>query len=114
MDNYDLLTKDAKSVLLKLYKNYLEKIASGVARDQAKQFGSSEDIKDNILPDETIDNIDSYCYELRDQNYLHVVGADNSIYLSELTSLAINAMENRFAKNVAKVVNAISKLAPFI
>lgn len=114
MDNYDSLTKGAKVTLLKLYKNYLDKIDSGADRELAKQFGGSDDIKKNIIKDESISNIDSYCHELSDQKLLDITVADDLVYISSLTNLAINIMENRFARNAAKVLNTIVKIGSVI
>ncbi|WP_338232828.1 hypothetical protein [Companilactobacillus muriivasis] len=110
MDNYDSLTKDAKSFLLRLYKNYLDNTDRGTDRNSAKRFGSSLQIQKNITPDISVANISSYCFELDEKKLLHVIPGSNIAYRTELTNAGINVMENRFAKNVAKVLDAIIKL----
>lgn len=114
MDNYDSLTNDSKSFLLKLYKNYLEKINNGIDRDSAKRFGGSIKIQSDITPDISVKNITSYCFELDDKEFLNVMPGSDIAYKTELTNLGINVMENRFARNVSKVLNALAKLKEVI
>lgn len=114
MDNYDFLTRDAKSFLLKLYKNYLDKANNDIDRSSAKRFGSSLEIRSNITPEISIENITSYCFELSDKNFLNVIPGSNIAFKTELTNSGINVMENRFARNAAKVLDAIVKLKTVI
>lgn len=108
------LTKDSDYLICFLYKNYLQKRNSGIPKSQAKNVGSAEDIRQEIFPKWSLDDVEETCRELARVDMLHCFNADNTIYMAILSDNAIIYMENRFENKVNKVIDYIAKIKSMI
>ena len=103
------LTKDADKLLAMIYRNYLDKRKDGVDRDVAKRLGSSQTLKETLSLPYSLGDVDSFCMELHDLGYLHVLPADNTVYHASLTNAGIARLENRFTDGLKSVVEFLTK-----
>lgn len=94
------LTKDALRLLAVIYREYRQRIDSGMSIKRAMMFGSSGDIQKDLLPKASVENVDHWCRELYSVQYLSGLFADGEFYFVQLTDLAIRDMENRFKDNL--------------
>ena len=62
------LSKDAKKVLYRLYKEYLDKRNHGFSKSDSVKFGSSEEIRNSLFPELLFDDVDCFLRELRDND----------------------------------------------
>lgn len=106
----DDLTKDAQYLLTKIYEEYLLNINNGIDKVQAKMIGSSEEINQNLVPEQIVEDTDETMRELGRAGYVTNTLADNMVYFSVLTDKTIIYMENRFSNNVKQIIDFISKL----
>lgn len=111
MDNYDSLTNEARFLLSKMYKIYLERINSGETREQANTFGDSHEIQENIWPNEKIENVDLYAKELSRNKFLDATFADDIVYKSYLSTSAISFMQHKFGNDLKKIGKTILDIA---
>lgn len=110
------LTKESDYLICILYKSYLQKRKNGTSKFNAKIFGSSEDIRDTLLPKWSYEDVDETCCELSRANLLTCSYADDIVSLAVLNDNAIIYMENRFANkidNVLKYMEKIKSAIPF-
>lgn len=102
------LTKESKKVLLKLYKEYLERMQSGVSRDKAKAF-DPDIIGQTLFQEYSSSNFNDYLCELGSNEYLDNFYGSGIVQYTSLTNLAISEMENRFKNGILDVADFISK-----
>lgn len=106
------LTKEAKIVIHKLYKEYIKRRKSGIARNKAKNFVSAEYIKDNFFPNLSLDDINDSIRELNHNKLMDVCYADNKIWLCKLSDYGISFMETLPKDNILNIADFISKFIP--
>jgi len=111
MNNYDSLTNEARLLLSKMYKTYLERINSGETREQANIFGNSHKIQEDIWPDEKTENVDLYAKELSKNKFIDAIYADDIVYKSSLSTSAISFLQHKFGNDLKKVGKAILDIA---
>ncbi len=100
------MTKDAKRLLCKIYKNYLTRIKAGEPKEVARYFDEPALSKceySDILSDNNYDDL----MELYDQKCITYYGAVNSF---ELNKPAIELMQNRFKNGIKDVAEFLLKL----
>lgn len=114
MDDYEKLTNDAKYLLSSMYKLYLERIDNGDSKKSANHFGSSYDIKNALLPNEDVDNVDIYAKELSDKGFLITTYGSNIIWTSKLSTEAIAFMQHKFGNNIKSIAKGIFEISKLI
>ena len=107
-----MLTKDAKTVLYELYKEYRIRRQNHISKSDAKDFISSRSIQENFFPDWSIDDVVDTLRELGRNGYLYNVYSGNTVYHCELTDYAISVMENQKKETFLTAVDFISKFIP--
>ena len=101
-----MLTKESKTVLYHLYKEYRFR------RSASKSFGSSERVQASFFPDWTISDVDDCMRELKRNGFLHTMIASNLVYESELTDDAIAIMDNQKKDTFVNITNFLLKFIP--
>ena len=101
------LSKDAKKVLYRLYKEYLDRHNHGFSQSDSVKFGSSEEIRNSLFPELLFDDVDCFLRELRDNDFLEGLLADGMVYKCELSNYAIATME-------ALPFDALASIADFV
>ena len=104
------LSSDATKLITMLYKDYLEKRKSGIAKSQAIAFGSSHDIHERLCPDWIFEDVDDTCRELSLANLLDCFWADSIAYDVNLSQNGITFMENKFKGNLVAVTKFLADL----
>ena len=107
-----MLTKDSKTVLYHLYKEYHVRRSNGSSRSDSKDFGSSQHVQELLFPDWSVSDVDDCMCELSRNGYLRTHHASNLIYESELTDEAIVVMENQKKETLLNVVNFLAQFIP--
>ena len=107
-----MLTKDAKTVLYELYKEYIVRRHNHISKSNAKDFISSDSIQENFFPDCSIDDIVDALRELGQNGFLYNVYSGDTIYHCELTDYTISVMENQKKETFLTAVDFISKFIP--
>lgn len=107
-----MLTKDSKTVLYHLYKEYCVRRSNGISRSNAKEFHSSESVQKLLFPDWSVSDVDDCMYELGRNGYLSNHHASDLIYDSTLTDKAIVTMENQKKETLLNVVNFLAQFIP--
>lgn len=107
-----MLTKEAKTVLYHMYKEYLVRRDNKVPRAQAKDFGSAESIHALFFPDWSLEDIEDVLRELDRNGFLNNLYADDTVYHCSISDSAIVKMENQKKDTLLSVVDFISKFIP--
>ncbi len=107
-----MLTKESKTVLYHLYKEYRSRRKNGQSRSTSKSFGSSERVQASFFPDWTISDVDDCMRELKRNGFLHTMIASNLVYESELTDDAIAIMDNQKRDTFVNITNFLLKFIP--
>lgn len=106
------LTKDSEKLICVIYKEYLKKRKSGISKSDAKMFGSSHSIHENLLPKWSFKDVDDTCRELSRLEFLQCNWADDIAYHVTLSDKGIVYMENRFKNGIEEISDFISKFIP--
>ena len=77
-----MLTKESKTVLYHLYKEYCLRRTNGLSRNDSKELGSSESVQKLLFPDWSVSDVDDCMCELGQNGYLDNHHASNIIYCS--------------------------------
>ncbi|MFR5112349.1 MAG: hypothetical protein ACLTEF_13890 [[Clostridium] leptum] len=107
-----MLSKDAKTVLYALYKEYLSRRKQGISKSKAKNFDSAQHIYSTFFSDWSLEDIEDTLRELGRNKFLNNYYADQTIYHCELSDLAIVTMENQKKETLLSVADFISKFIP--
>lgn len=107
-----MLTKESKTVLYHLFKEYRVRRSNGLSRKDSKSFGSSEHVQEALFPDWSVVDVDDCMCELSRNNYLDTFHASNFIYESSLTDEAIVELENMKKETLLNVVNFLTQFIP--
>lgn len=107
-----MLTKEAKTVLYHMYKEYLVRRDNQIPRSRAKEFGSAESIHTSLFPDWSLEDIEDVLRELDRNGFLNNHYADDTIYDCELSDSAIVKMESQKKETLLTVADFISKFVP--
>lgn len=108
------LTRDADALICSLYKAYLQDVKQGADIDDAKLFGSSKTIKNNIIPNWSIGRIDEACRELDRNEFLTCLYAEDTVMETVLLSDAIVYMEQRFKRGIDELLDYLVKIRSLI
>lgn len=101
------LTLNAKIVLYKLYKEYLDRRKHGFSQPFSKSFGSFEEIKTNFFSKTPSEDLNDSLHELSDNGFLYDIPINDVTHKYELSNHAIATLET-----IPK--EAILSLAKFI
>ena len=107
-----MLTKESKTVLYHLYKEYCLRRSNGLSRSASKEFDSSESVQKLLFPDWSVSDVDDCMCELGRNGYLDNHHASDFIYDSSLTDKAIVTMENQKKETLLNVVNFLAQFIP--
>ena len=107
-----MLSKDAKTILYTLYKEYLLRREQGISKSKAKNFISAQYIHSTFFSDWYLEDIEDTIRELGRNNFLNNYYADNTIYHCELSDFAIVTMENQKKETFLSIADFISKFIP--
>lgn len=109
MSNVEL-TKDADKLICVLYHEYLNSRSTGISKETARYFGSSEDIQRRFFVGQSEDDITRECWGLHTKGILNCSRGDdlaNNVYL---TNDGIKYMESRFPRGVQEVIKYLSSI----
>lgn len=106
----DELTNETKFVLQTLYKEYLDRINNGISKSQAKEFKYAKFVYDELFSEMLYDDFYDSIKELDIKDFLDCMYGNNTAVKISLTNKSIVEMENRFAKNVKKIIGSLNEL----
>lgn len=106
------ITKDAKSMIYLMYKEYKSRRKNGMSKIDSKTFGSARSIQGNLLPDTLLSDIEDTLRELGRNEYVDNFYASNTIYYCSLSDKAISVLENQSTETFLSVTDFISKFIP--
>lgn len=106
------LTKDAKTMLYKLYKEYSDRRKHGFSKSESKHFGSAETIRINFFPELPSEDIEDSLRELSRNDFLNNLYADNTVYDCRLSDYAVATMENIPKETFDSITDFIAKFIP--
>lgn len=109
-----MLSKDAKIVLYKLYKNYLLRRKNGFSKSESKIVPSVQELQKTLFQDWLLEDLEDSLRELGRNKYLNNLYADDTIYFCELSDSAIATMENLPAKAFTSLVNFLANFIPLL
>jgi hypothetical protein len=107
------LTKDADVLICLVFKSYSEKRSNGLSKTLSNDFGDSETFHKAFVPKWHIDDVYDICAELHRADLMYYMWASGIFLESRLTDNGIIYMENRFERNITKLLDYIKKL-PFV
>lgn len=107
-----MLTKEAKTVLYHMYKEYLVRRDNQVSRSRSKEFGSADSIHASLFPDWSLEDVEDVLRELGRNGFLNNHYADDTVYDCSLSDSAIVKMENQKKETLLTVADFISKFIP--
>ena len=93
-----MLTKDSKTVLYHLYKEYCLRRSNGLSRSASKEFDSSESVQKLLFPDWSVSDVDDCMCELGRNGYLDNHHASDFIYDSSLPIKPLSPWKTRKRK----------------
>lgn len=111
------ITKDAKYILLTLYKDYLTRRKSGKSRQESAYWSNSNKLQSAFFPTMHADDVADCCWELHRKEYISCVPGDDIANHIMLLPDTIVAMEQRFPKGMNELLDTLGKIAallPFI
>ncbi len=107
-----LLTKDAKSMLYTLYKEYNDRRNHGFSKSESKNFDSAEYIHDTFFPELPLEDVEDSLRELGRNNFLNNLYADDTVYCCHLSDYAIATLEALPKETLKSIADFISKFIP--
>ena len=107
-----MLSKDAKTDLYTLNKEYLSRRKQGISKSKAKNFDSAQHIDSTLFSDWSLEDIEDTLRELGRNKFLNNYYADQTIYHCELSDPAIVTMENQKKETLLSIADFISKFIP--
>lgn len=115
-----ILTKEASTVLKKLYSQYKKRLRAGTPASDAKEFENAKVIHKELFPDWSFEAVDSACAELLNAKLLGGFRADGYVYRAYLVNAGIAFSQGLGSKNasnffgrVLELVQAIRSLLPW-
>lgn len=104
------LTKDADTLLVILYKAYLELIDLKGSKSAANFWEDAKFIRNTYFPNVPREDITELCFELKRAGFIYGLDSENSLSEIKLTSDAIVYMENRFQNKVGNILDYLAKI----
>ncbi len=106
------MTKDAKTMLYHMYKEYLLRRDNQQPKSKAKDFDCAETIHDTLFPDWCLEDVIETLRELGRNGFVKNLYADDTVYYCTLTDTAIATMENQKKETLLNVLDFVSKFIP--
>lgn len=106
------LTKDAKTLLYSLYKEYSDRRKHGFSKIDSKKFGSANSIQESFFPEIPLPDIEDSLRELDRNDFLVNFYADDTIYDCVLSDYAIATLEDLPKETLLSIADFISKFIP--
>lgn len=103
------LTKDAKATLYKLYTEYRDKRKHGFSKSDSKDFGSAKEVHESFFSDLSLEDVDDFLLELKNNNLINGTRADGTMYKFELSDYAISTLESLPLDTLTSVAEFILK-----
>ena len=105
------LTQEADLLLCVLYNAYTARRKDGVSRTNARQFGSSQRIQEELLPQMALEDIDDAARDLSKKGLFAFLPADNTVYAdAHLTEDGIIYMEHETSDKFFHLMERIANL----
>lgn len=109
------LTNEAELLLCVLYNAYTSRRKDGMVRTAAKNFGSSQRIQEEWLPQMPLEDIDDAARELKRKGLFTFIGADDTVYAdAKLTEEGIIYMEHETGDKLDQFLERIATLRKII
>lgn len=108
------ITKDARRIMLTLYKVYMDKRDSGMTRSDASYFGDSKSLQKEQFPLDPIDDISDFCWELKTKGYIFCSPGDDLANNITILPETIILMENRFPNGMKQVAEALKAVVGIV
>lgn len=109
-----MLTKDAKTVLYHLYREYCSRRNENISKSNAKDFGSAGSIHASLFPDWSLEDIEDTLRELGREGFVTNLHGDNTIISCTLSDFAIATMENQKKEILISLADFIAKFIPLL
>lgn len=106
------LTNDSKRLLYILYNEYINRRNHNIPKKRAVISDNAKSVQENFMPDELLEDVESYMIELENNNFLDNFYADGTIYYCNLTDFAICKMEELPKDTLLSITDFISKFIP--
>lgn len=106
------LTRDAQKLLCRMYKQYLERCASGLSKTDANYFGDTYLVHKTFCPSVSFEDVDELIWELRRNDYILGDPGDDILSEVSITSSGIVFMENRFKNGIKDVLSFLANFIP--
>ena len=106
------LTNNSKKLLYILYHEYINRPNHNVQAKRAVHFDNAKSVHENFMPDEQLEDVESYMIELENNSFLDNFYADGTIYYCDLTDFAICKMEELPKNTLLSIADFISKFIP--
>ncbi len=110
------LTKDAHTLICLMYKEYCQKVKSGIAKEKANYFSDSEEIQRTLAPKWSHDYTFDICSELCTADLIDGDPGDDMVNDITFTRTGILFMETRFKRgleDIRKYLDTLSNFLPF-
>ena len=107
-----MISKDAKTILYTLYKEYVRRRKAGFSKSEAKLFDSAESIHSDFFSNWLLEDVEDTLRELGRNNLLNNFYADDTVYTCELSDNAIVSMENQKKETFGTIIDIASKFIP--
>lgn len=106
------MTKDAKTMLYHMYKEYLLRRDNLFSKSKAKDFDCAETIHETLFPDWYLEDVVETLRELGRNGFVKNLYADDTVYHCNLTDNAIAIMETQKKETLLNVLDFVSKFIP--
>lgn len=107
-----MISKESKTVLFVLYKQYLSRRKCGYFKADAMRFSSSIEIQKDFFPDMFPEDVDAALLELDQQGFVKVYSSDTMVHRAYLTDLAITTIESLPKEALSSLVKFLLHFVP--
>lgn len=108
MDNN--ITKEAHHLFKLICKEYNARLKSGVTKTDANYFDDSENLKELLSLELSVDDISHICWELHRKGYLICHPGDDLANDITITDEGIAEYENRAKDHIKSAANVLEKI----
>lgn len=108
------ITKDAACLLKASYKAYKKRRHNGRPKQEAVILGDSSNIRQEIMSQWSLEDIDDACWELDSLGFLSCLPGDDTVQMAVLTDDGIAYAEGRFPNAAKAFWSFLREILPFI
>jgi len=109
-----MISKDCDALLCVLYKQYLNRRAKGDSIEDSGYFGDDENIRKQLMPKWSVEDIATLSWRLNGHGLLDVFPGDDKANDVCLTEEGLIYMEQRFPTGIKAVLEHLGKLAALV